>query len=411
MSERVPLLFYCQHSLGMGHLVRSLALVAELGRHFRVVFLNGGPLPQGLKFPSGVEVVNLPPLGMSTDGRLVSRDRRRTVERALQLRRRVILETYRSLRPRVVLIELFPFGRKKFAGELVPLLEETRSEHLPRPLVCCSLRDILVGKKADQQKHDARAVEAANRYFDAVLVHSDPSFARLEESLSSSARLRVPVHYTGFVQAEDKPTLQEQRPTRTRSTRQVLVSAGGGLVGEPLFRAAVEAFPAIRRTRGVTMKIVAGPFLPEDAWQSLRVATEGQTGLSLKRFMPDLCAEMRRSAASVSQCGYNTALDVLRAGVPGLVVPFAEGAEDEQTKRARRLERLGALRVLEACDASAARLAEELTALLDFKPQRLGLDLDGARNTACLIRSLLPSRNSDQAARAGKHARRKEARL
>ena len=40
------------------------------------------------------------------------------------------------------------------------------------------------------------------------------------------------------------------------------------------------------------------------------------------------CAEMRDSVASISQGGYNTTLDILRAGAPALVVPFADGAED-----------------------------------------------------------------------------------
>src|SRR5215213_9502605 len=169
----------------MGHLVRSLALAASLAERFRVVLLNGGKLPPRLVVPRGVEVVNLPPLGLDPEGRLVSRDGRRTAERALELRRGLIMDAYRALRPRVVLVELFPFGRKKFADELLPLLEEARAESARRPLVVCSLRDILVGKRSEQQKHDARAVETANRYFDAVLVHSDPTFARLEESVGS----------------------------------------------------------------------------------------------------------------------------------------------------------------------------------------------------------------------------------
>ncbi len=389
MNERASLLFYCQHSLGMGHLVRSLALAEALSRRFRVVFLNGGPLPKKLKVPEGIEVVNLPPLGLGADGQLVSRDGRRTVERACETRRRRMLEIYRDLRPQVVFIELFPFGRKKFADELLLLLEEAKGARAPRPLVCCSLRDILVGKKTQQQKHDARAVEVANRYFDAVLVHADPSFARLEESLSASASLRTPVHYTGFVQAADtKP--HGAAPRR----RQILVSAGGGLVGEPLFRAAIAAYALLRKNCDVTMKIVAGPFLPEEAWQSLRTAARAQTGLSLKRFVPDLCAEMRGSIVSISQCGYNTALDVLRAGVPALVVPFAEGAEDEQSKRARRLANLGAIRVLEQQETNATRLAGEIRGLLNFSPQGLQLDLDGARRTARIIESLVRAQDS-----------------
>ena len=402
-DSREPLLFYCQHSLGMGHLVRSLALAASLAGRFRVVLLNGGKLPRGLGVPEGVEVVNLPPLGLDPEGRLVSRDGRRTAERAKGLRRALIAEAYRRLRPRVVLVELFPFGRKKFAGELLPLLEEARGEAAARrPLVVCSLRDILVGARAEQQKHDARAAETANRYFDAVLVHSDPAFARLEESLGSYDALAVPVHHTGFV-------LPAQEPAgggASKGGRQILVSAGGGLVGERLFAAAIAAYPLLGGGADVTMKIVAGPFLPEDAWRRLRESARRLPGLSVRRFVPDLCAEMRRSAASVSQCGYNTALDILRAGVPALVVPFADGAEDEQSKRARRLERMGALRVLEQHELGAARFARELRGLPDFTPRRSALDMRGGENSARLIESLLGS----QTQRACAPPRRRAAR-
>src|ERR1044072_4075041 len=99
MGARPGILFYCQHSLGMGHLVRSMALAAGLSDRFRVVFLNGGPLPKKINLPAGVEGVDLPPLGMDSDGQLVSRDRRRSVDRARELRRKRILAAYRSLRP------------------------------------------------------------------------------------------------------------------------------------------------------------------------------------------------------------------------------------------------------------------------------------------------------------------------
>lgn len=388
MSRRASLLFYCQHSLGMGHLVRSLALAAGLGERFHVVFLNGGPLPAGMKIPDGVEIVNLPPLGLAPDGQLVSRDCRRTVERAQSLRRRIILETYQRLRPQVIFIELFPFGRKKFTGELLPLLEAARDARPPLPLVCCSLRDILVGKKSNQQKHDERAAEIANHYFDAIMVHSDPSFARLEESLLSYTSLRAPVYYTGFVQADEKLI---NRPNLERR-RQILVSAGGGLVGETLFRTAVEAYSLLRQTCDVRMKVVAGPFLPEEAWQLLRAASHGQTGISLKRFVPDLCAEMHNSIASISQGGYNTTLDILRSGVPALIVPFADGAEDEQSKRARRLEALGAVRMMEQQEMGATRFAAAMRRLLNFSPQKVHLDLNGVCNTTRRVESLIRAR-------------------
>jgi predicted glycosyltransferase len=257
MASRPGLLLYCQHSLGMGHLVRSLALAAGLTTSFRVVFLNGGPLPRDIEPPPDVKLVSLPPLGLTPDGRLVSRDRRRSVDRARALRRKLILESFHSLRPRIILLELFPFGRKKFAEELLPLLDAAKARPEP-PIILCSLRDILVGRQAEQEKHDEWAATLANRYFDGVLVHSDPRFARLEESFHPRSPLEIPVHYTGFVLPDPKPSASVA-PMRDQK---IVVSAGGGLVGEPLLRAAIEARTLLPEVEAMPMTVITALSYP-----------------------------------------------------------------------------------------------------------------------------------------------------
>jgi predicted glycosyltransferase len=376
--RRPALLFYCQHSLGLGHAVRSFALAAALAERFRVVVACGGELPEALTPPDDVELVVLPPLA-SRDGQLVSRAGS-GLDAARHRRRRLLLDTFRTLSPRVLVIELFPFGRRKFADELVPLLEAAVAT-APSPLVVSSLRDILVGREPDQQAHDTLTCVLANRYFDAVLVHSDPSFARLEESFRPSIPLQVPVFHTGFV-VPDKPGHSGgvQRDGR------VVVSVGGGLVGEPLLRAALEVRPLLPES--LRLDLVAGPFLPDRAWSSLEASARALEGVRLRRFVADLAGELATASASLSQCGYNTALDLLRARVPALVVPFNEGREDEQTRRARRLERLGAVRVLEPERLDAPSIAHEVQALLRFRPRPLGLDVDGARASERLLARL-----------------------
>jgi predicted glycosyltransferase len=384
--SRPTVLFYCQHSLGLGHLVRSFALGEGLAQHMRVVLLNGGRLPRGVRTPAGVEIVSLPPLGMDTDGVLVSRDGRRSAARALELRRALILAAHAELRPDVVLIELFPFGRKKFAAELLPLLDAARASGA---LTVCSVRDILVRSKRDQAAHDERAVRLANQLFDAVLVHSDPRFARLEESFRPRTPLRVPVHHTGFVvPGGERGRASTATPVRSPRPR-VVVSAGGGLYGGELLHSAVEAHRLELAEAGIDLRLIVGPFLPEAEWRALRIAARGRRGLELRRSTPDLHAELRTAAGSVSQCGYNTVLDVLRARVPALVVPFAAGREDEQTRRAVRLARLDAVRVLEAARADGATLAAEIRALVGYRPAPLHLDMDGARVSARIVADAL----------------------
>jgi predicted glycosyltransferase len=381
VSARPALLFYCQHSVGLGHLVRSFALAGALAERFRVVLLCGGRVPGSLRAPREVELVQLPPLGVGSNGAFTSHDARLSLEDARAVRRDAILRTFRSLRPEAVVIELFPFGRAKFARELVPLLEEARAAPSP-PFVACSLRDILVGRRADQAAHDERACTIANRHLDAVLVHSDPGFARLEQSFAMRSRLRVPVHYTGFVQPGTGP-----RPLRRE--RRVVVSAGGGRVGEELLGAAVRAYPALARETGLRMTAIGGPFLPEPAWR--RICADAR-GVELLRTVPDLGVHLRSARASISQCGYNTAIEIMSARVPALVVPYATPEEDEQTVRAERLAARGAVRALDPGRLEPRVLAAEVRRLLDFRPSWPRLDLDGARGTTRLLSELVAER-------------------
>ena len=381
MNDRPAILFYCQHSLGMGHLVRSLALAERLGRHFRVMLLNGGRLPAGIVVPSNIQFVNLPPLGMDEGNQLVSHDKRISVARALDRRKKMIRVTFDNLHPVVVLIELFPFGRKKFANEILPLLHAARDKET-RALVVCSLRDILVSREDDGEFND-RAAAWANEFFDVVLIHSDPSFARFEESFHASVPLQVPIKYTGFVVPASAPAAPAAS-TRKR----ILVSAGGGIAGEPLLRTAIQAFDYFQEDRSVEMKIIAGPFLSEQSWRALRSLAQGRNNLRLVRQVSDLCGEMCGAAVSISQAGYNTCLDVLRAKVPAILVPFAKENEDEQRKRASRLQDLGAVKVMDQHDLTPARLAEQIRESMKSKFVTPALDLNGAENAAALIESM-----------------------
>ncbi|MDH4363237.1 MAG: glycosyltransferase family 28 [Acidimicrobiia bacterium] len=375
------LLLHCQHALGLGHLARSLALADGLRHQFEVTLLNGGRFPAGTVVPEGVRVVNLDPLGHDADYSLVSHDPELTVDQAMARRRAAVLAELDRVDPHVLLVEMFPFGRKKFRFELEPLLE---AAHAPgprgRPRVVCSLRDILVNQRRDQAGHDERAAQLANRWFDLVLVHADPAFATLEESFRPTTPLHAPVRYTGFVTAADGSPVPAG-PTLDR----LLVSAGGGMAGGPLLRRAAEAAPAVARRTGLGTTVVAGPFLPDGDRARLRAVAAGQPALTVVDQVPDLAAEIARSAVSLSQCGYNTTMDLLRARRPALVVPYAEGREDEQRRRADSLARLGVVRTVAQDDLTVSRLVTEVTTLAGASPASIPFDLNGRHRSAALV--------------------------
>src|SRR3954470_17614954 len=249
-AGRPALLLYCQHPVGRGHLARSLALAEGLGERFEVTLLSGGKMPDGVEAPAGVELVQLPPLAM-TAGKLVSRDGARTVADAFALRRETLLATLRRTRPAAVVVEMFPFGRKKFAAELVPLLEAAAAMGPARPFVACSLRDILVGRGDEQADYDDRAERQANAHFAPLLLPAGPRLARLEESFRPRVRRQVPVHYTGYVVPGG-----DVRPAARREG--LVVSAGGGIVGGPLMRAALDAHRILWPERRAPTRLIAG---------------------------------------------------------------------------------------------------------------------------------------------------------
>lgn len=381
----MTVMFYCQHSLGMGHFVRSIALAERLADEFSVLFLNGGALPTGLTFPARVERVDLPAVGMTEHGALVSLDARFTVDESIDARREMMLSLLRARRPDVLLIELFPFGRKKLEGELIPLLDEAKRLADHGPLVVSSVRDLLVTGRADQQRFDDRARVLCDRYFDLVLVHADSALASFDESFRPSEPLRTPVRHTGFMSRAETAVAAGPRAG-------VLVSAGGGLVGDALFRAAVAAHRLNWDATGLRTTVVAGPFAPPETLAWLQDTERHTSGLHVIPHVPDLRPLLARTAVSISQCGYNTALDVVTTATPALVVPYGDGNENEQTRRAERLADRGVLRWLSATGLTADRLAAAIREMRQFVPAPSGLRLNGAEETAAILRNTLAQR-------------------
>jgi predicted glycosyltransferase len=382
VTGRPALLLYCQHSLGVGHLKRSWALAAALARDFRVVLISGGASPRDLRPPHNIEIVGLPALAQHPNGLLFVVDGTASVDETRGKRIRILADAYDALRPAVVVVELFPFGRRKFAGEILTLLD--RARRWPHPIVATSVRDLLVDRGTEQQAHDDRVAQILDRYFDTVLVHADPSFATLDETFRPAAPVRLPVHHTGFV-------VGDAAPREVERTGRILVSGGGGRFGERLYLAAIDAHDRLGRG-APPMTIVGGPLCPEETLARIRSAAVDRAGIEVVTTVDDLGDAMRASAISVSQCGYNTALDVLRAGVPALVVPFADNGDSEQSDRARRLERLGAVRVLEAGRLRADHLATAIRATFDFVPSPVALDLGGAAASARILSTMHAAR-------------------
>jgi predicted glycosyltransferase len=278
-------LFYCQHVLGIGHLVRSAAIVRELARDSQVLLVTGGEIPDGFRFPKNIDTLQLTPLKTSPDfSSLQLCDFSRGLEETRAIRRTLLLQAFNEFKPDVLVTELFPFGRKHFRFELLPLLECARSQQSRRTLVVSSVRDILVARK-DQEEYEQRVCSLVNSFYDLVLVHGDQKFLKLDESFSRVTDLRCPVAYTGYVVQQNKPdagksygfSMIEQRPA-------IVVSNGSGqyLTGQMLLESVLRAAHLLQGQIPHEFHVFAGPLMPEEAYTSLQTlaAASGNARLS-----------------------------------------------------------------------------------------------------------------------------------
>ena len=391
------LLFYCQPVLGMGHLVRSLAILRGLDG-FEIGFINGGlPLAAATvaTLPGNIAVINLPALQADPEFRgIVAIDPTRNLDEIRAERMSGLLEIFATFNPDILMIELFPFGRMKFDFELRPLLEAARRRE-PAPSIVCSLRDILVAKR-DQKDFEDFAIERANQFFDLILVHSDPTFQPLGETFPPVDRLTCRIEYTGYV-VEVEPAASNP----TGGDQPVVVSIGGGRVGLELLYAASEASRQVRRSIPHRLHLFTGPYLPADEFRKLVDNYAGDDDIVIERFTPDLVGAMRNARLSISLAGYNTCMNILTAGVPSIVHPFTGNENREQTIRAHKLEQSGIVSVITAEELASGKLAPLMAAMLTTpanSDHRLKIDLDGVRKTKILLTELagetnLPEKN------------------
>ncbi|NJN56240.1 MAG: glycosyl transferase [Leptolyngbyaceae cyanobacterium SL_5_9] len=379
-------LFYCQHILGIGHLIRSMEIVRGLLEEFEVCLINGGRMIDGFQIPPGVEIVNLPAIATDSEFReLRTVDPNQDLETVLDTRRELLLEILASFQPDILVVELFPFGRRRFSSELIPFLDQAQANGVK---VVCSLRDIVVTKQ-DRVRHEEKICKLMNQYFHMLLIHGDPKFQPLELSFSRVKDLNCEVHYTGYVvQSSLEESTIESQPIPDSYRPTILTSIGGGRFGHELLFCVMDAAAYLESVIPHQIQIFTGPFVPDELFLELEAIATHRPNVVLQRYTPNLLAYMRQADLSISMAGYNTTMNVLTTGIRSMLLPFKGNDDQEQTLRAERLEELGIVSVIRPEDLQPERFARRVVACLSQPHIRMEFDFQGVEKTVTCLRSL-----------------------
>jgi predicted glycosyltransferase len=386
--NRKRVFFYVQHLLGIGHLKRAVTLArAMAAAGLEVTLASGGPPVLELAVGRGVRLVQLPPASAAdlTFKVLVDGNGKPVDDAWRRARAEALLAAWHAADPDVLVLELFPFGRRQMRFELLPLLDAA-SRAARRPVIACSVRDVLGAQKSAARQEET--VDLVERYFNRVLVHGDPDAIPFERTFPLARRIAARIEYTGYVVDDAKPA------HGNAGNGEVIVSAGGGAVGAGLLAAAIRAKP-LTMLHDRRWRVLAGNNLPGEDYEELARLAAGATGVELERSRPDFTTLLANCALSVSQAGYNTLMEIVGAAAPAVVVPFARGQETEQTLRARYFAGRGLLELVE----ESALAPETLAAAIDRAAQRPrassgSINLDGARRSAASIMRLATGKTS-----------------
>ncbi|MFC3227289.1 glycosyltransferase family protein [Marinibaculum pumilum] len=386
-------LFYVQHLLGIGHLRRTATLTRAMQEAgLAVTVVSGGHEIPGLDL-GGAALVQLPATRAIDESfkTLVDESGEIVDEGWKAERRERLLAVFAATAPDVVMTELFPFGRRQMRFELLPLLDAALAAR-PRPAILSSVRDILVAQ-AKPERND-EMLDLVERYFDLVLVHGDPSLIPFDRTFPHARRIADRIRYTGYV----VDTSGRRGGPGSPGHDEVIVSAGGGAVGRQLLEAAIAAKP-LSRHAAAQWRVLVGIAESDEAFQELSrmaaaaQAEDGRGALVVERARGDFPTLVSNARLSISQGGYNTTMEVMRARVPAVIVPYAAQAETEQTLRAELLQARRLLHVVPqtgltpqalaaACDAATRPAADPATPL----------DTDGGPATARLVTELAAGR-------------------
>ncbi len=400
MAARIRVLMHYYHAGSLGHGRRVMALARAMKRldpEWDVLVAAGGVPVQEAPPPLGVEVVQLPALTSEPEPsfKLRPANLSLTCAEVIAMRRDLLKDLCRHLRPNVLITEFFPFGRQFLDQELLPLLRLVRRQR-PRALILSSLRDMM-GQPKDVWSPEAarRAGQLIVRHYDRVLVHGDPSLHAIEPELSlggaMESRALERLTYSGYVLARDRRELR--RPGNVRAglgagdRSLVVVSAGGGKDGFSLLRCAARAERLLNGSgRGERYRflIVAGPFLPSRDLGKLKRLAAGREQLMVRPFARHLPDMINSADVSVGMGGYNSCAEVMQTRTPAIIVPRTSW-EEEQLTRARLLEGRGLARVLEPASLSPTSLAAAIQEQSTLPRSRHRVMLGGALFTARYI--------------------------
>lgn len=355
------LMAVCHDSVGIGHLRRTLAIAERAVQTIpscRALVVSGTLHASNFALPDRIDYVKVPSLCKGPDHRYCAKSLGVDINDALAIRTALLTATTATFRPDVFLIDKSPLG---VLGEAETAIKLVRDRY-PATRVVFGMRDIEDAPETTiREWRRSRFYDALRHLCDEVWVYGDASVYDVVAAYEIPHDVAEKLHYVGYIGRGHCEHVQP-RPD-DRNALRVLVTVGGGTDGYRLLQQYLSDPLDRAMGRPVRTTIVGGPDLPRAQAESLKRQAAGYPHVQFMDIAPCMACEYRRADAVLCMGGYNTMVEVVRAGKPMIVFPRVV-PRLEQLIRARRFGELRLCRSLEPDGITPARIREGVERVL-----------------------------------------------
>ncbi len=353
-TTSLRVLLYSHDSWGLGHLKRSLAIAGAITARFAdtdVLIVTGSPCATQFGLPNRCDIVKLPAVSKDVRGQYIPRTLSGCVSRTIDLRSCLILESYRSFDPHLIIVDHQLTG---LLGEALAMLREARSAG---KTLIYGMRDVLdsaeyVAASWDTHEHRWALAHA----YDRICIYGTPDVFDPRKQYKILEPFRHKIDFTGYIVAPLNMSWRQPVPSLRKK---VLVTMGGGEDGQQW----VDTYIRVLKERPAdwATHIVTGPLM-DPAMVRHYKHTIRRLGLADRTRISRFCAYVPRllqeSDAVVSMAGYNSCVEIMQSRVPAILTPRLQYRK-EQLIRARRLEEMGLVSCVTDTDPEQLRDAIE----------------------------------------------------
>jgi predicted glycosyltransferase len=362
-------MLYSQDGRGLGHLRRAHAIgtrLAEVAPDAAVLTVTDSPLGRFFESPPGHDYLKLPSVVKVGPGEWRSLNLPLPVKEVRALRADLVRTAALHFRPDVLLVDHMPHGAQ---GELLPALDTLRA--WGDTSIVLGLRDIIDAPDVVRQRWRLEgAYDTIERFYDRVLVYGEQEIFDLAEQYGMPAGLLPKLRYCGYLCTPRtaryaRRIRQELMAGAEPGTRLVVAMAGGGADAYPLMRTLLEGLPLVLDEQPCRFVLITGPFMPRDERRRLQDdAAASDVWVRVREKVSDTLSYIDAADALVTMAGYNTTVEVLRAGRPVVMVPRA-GPSAEQRMRTALFSQRGWIHAVPPEELGPPTLAASVLKALD----------------------------------------------